>query len=75
MKNCGILWRHSVNVSSNWNNATNAGTFNFNANNAESNVNQNIGSRLTNFVKCQFASIYPATWQNRKMNKHCAGRA
>ena len=49
--------------SSNWNNGTNAGTFNWNLNNATSNVNQNIGTRLTIFMN--LVLVYLASWQNR----------
>jgi hypothetical protein len=41
-----------VNVSSNANNGTNAGTFYVNANNASSNRNRNIGTQLA--VSCAF---------------------
>ncbi len=57
MKICGILKSRRTAIqtallsSSNWNNASNAGTFNANANNAASNSNTNIGSQLVNFVK------------------------
>jgi hypothetical protein len=37
---------HVVQVSSNANNGTNAGTFNVNANNDSSNANRNIGTHL-----------------------------
>lgn len=65
---------HSVNVSSNWNNAGNAGTFNFNANNAESNVNQNISTHLANFVKKTFSEL-PCPLAKHNNEKHCVGRA
>jgi len=64
---------HSALLSGNWNNAANAGTFNWNLNNAESNVNQNIGTHLANFVK--YFLDRPAPWQNITTNKHCVGRA
>ena len=37
---------HVVNVGSNANNGTNAGTFNVNANNSSTNSNRNIGTHL-----------------------------
>lgn len=59
---------HVVNVSSNANNATNAGTFNVNANNAASNSNRNIGSHLAESstsaaIPCSFGGeyVYPIT--------------
>ena len=49
--------------SSNWSNGTAAGAFNWNLNNATSNVNQNIGTRLTIFMN--LVLVYLASWQNR----------
>jgi hypothetical protein len=37
-------------ISGNWNNGTNTGTFNWNLNNATSNVNRNIGTHLPDLV-------------------------
>lgn len=74
MNVCGILKLRALLFSSNWNNAGNAGTFNFNANNAASNSNTNIGRQIVNFVNYVFTSIYPAPWQNITTNKHCVGR-
>ena len=48
---------------SNWNNGTNAGTFNWNLNNVTTNVNRNISTRLTIFMN--LVLVYPASWQNR----------
>jgi hypothetical protein len=45
-----IKQHQAAKFSSNWNNGTNAGTFNWNLNNATSNVNRNISTRLTNFI-------------------------
>jgi len=51
IKICGMFEvEGALLFSSNWNNALIAGTFNFNANNATSNVNSNIGRQLVNFV-------------------------
>ena len=35
-----------LNVGGNWNNGTNAGLWNWNGNNAASNVNSNLGGRI-----------------------------
>lgn len=48
---------------SNWNNGSNAGTFYWNLNNATTNVNRNISTRLTIFMN--LVLVYPASWQNR----------
>jgi len=65
-------------LSSNWNNGTNASTFNLNLNNATSNVNQNISTHLTNFVESSSPSMVSSgiPWHLPKHNneKPRAGR-
>lgn len=60
-------------LSGNWNNATNAGTFNWNLNNASSNVNQNIGTQLANFV-IKIVSAKPCLLAKHSNEKPRAGR-
>lgn len=61
-------------LSGNWNNAANAGTFNWNLNNATSNVNRNIGSQLANFVLSIKNLVKPCPLAKHNNEKPCAGR-
>lgn len=56
----------------NWNNDLTAGTFNWNLNNAASNVNRNIGTQLF-FVKNR-RPIKPCLLAKHRNIKTCAGR-
>lgn len=76
-----LCYYQAAKFSSNWNNATNAGTFNWNLNNATSNVNRNISTRLTYFiysliipcllakhknVNAMLVGLFSKTWQFHK---------
>lgn len=58
----------------NWNNASNAGTFNWNLNNATSNVNSNIGTRVTYFANHNDFSGIPCLLAKHNNEKPRAGR-
>jgi hypothetical protein len=61
-------------LSGNWNNLSNASTFNWNLNNATSNVNRNIGTHLANFVKLSLNLVRPCPLAKHNNEKPCAGR-
>ena len=66
------LTRHAALIGSYWNNDLNAGTFNWNLNNATSNVNRNIGTR-TIFVRL-WGLVEPCLLAKHRNIKTCAGR-
>ncbi len=67
-----LCCKQTAHLGSNWNNGTNAGTFNWNLNNATSNVNRNISTRLT-YLSYR-VPIDLASWQNR-ITKRRIGRS
>ena len=71
MKKQGLT-RQAALIGSNWNNGLNAGTFNWNLNNAASNVNRNIGTQMF-FVKNR-CPIKPCLLAKHRNIKTCAGR-
>ena len=66
------LTRHAALIGSNWNNGDNASPFNWNLNNATSNVNRNIGTH-TIFVKSR-GLVQPCLLAKHRNKKTCAGR-
>ena len=74
MNTLGIPGQPTTLFSGNWNNASNAGTFNWNLNNATSNVNSNIGTRVTYFVKTIDSSDIPCLLAKHNNENPRAGR-
>lgn len=66
------LTRRAALIGGNWNNGDNAGTFNWNLNNATSNVNRNIGTHLI-FVIIG-GLVQPCLLAKHRNIKTCAGR-
>jgi len=65
----------ALHAGGNANNSVKVGVFYANANNTASNVNSNIGGRLSLFVpKAKIGTVIHASWQNTKQSLNRSGR-